>query len=65
MSIKLDATLHLDNGALNVVDGHGVTQTFYLSKCDGYTWRDYNDQRGVRKTLGDGRDFIDRLRETL
>ena len=61
-----NATLYTHNNMLNVVDGHGVTQTFYLSEGKhGFTWRDYDGQYGVRKTEGTLADFFRKLEETV
>ena len=60
-----DATLYTHNNTLNVVDGRGVTQTFYLSEGkQGFTWRDFDGQFGVKKTPGTLHDFFARLEET-
>ena len=60
-----NAKLYTNNNMLNVVDGRGVTQTFYFSEGkQGYTWRDYDGQIAVRKTPGTLADFSRRLEES-
>lgn len=48
MMNKLAAWVH-KNGLINIKDGNGVVQTYYLT-TGGYTWRTFNDQYGVPKT---------------
>lgn len=62
MMNKLAAWVH-KNGLINIKDGHGVVQTYYLT-TGGYTWRTFNDQYGVPKTPGTWGDFWKRLMET-
>ena len=50
------------NGFINVVDGRGITQTYYVG-TNSYTWRDCPGQVG--KTEGSWRDFWKRLEQTF
>ena len=58
---SFDAKLY--NGFINVVDGNGVTQTFYPN--DGTCiWRDYNGQYGCKKEYCSCSDFFNRIKRT-
>ena len=59
MSNQMQATAY-KNGLLNIKDGNGVTQTYYIT-TGGYTWRTYEGQRNVMKTPGTWSDFWTRI----
>lgn len=59
MTNQMQATAY-KNGLLNIKDGNGVTQTYYIT-TGGYTWRAYEGQRNVTKTPGSWSDFYARL----
>lgn len=62
MTNQIQATAY-KNGLLNIKDGRGVTQTYYITS-GGYTWRDYDGQIGVTKTPGSWSDFWVRIQES-
>lgn len=65
-NIEYYATFFFNNNTVNVIDGNGVTQTYYASEGkEGFTWRDFDGQFGVRKTCGTWRDFTERLDATV